>query len=153
VLVWHFGKDAAATIVGEADAVVRIREFLDPRGKRPPSPAYLAFYGGISLTLLALFFHGRPASIVRPVVGATAVIGRASLVCFVVQDWLFFALPRAFGLSSIQSAGFWLMYLLIALILLYGVASIWDRIRGNRFLTVGLKALSRRPPVRSRPRA
>jgi hypothetical protein len=151
VLIWHLAKEPVAGLMGDVDTAARIREFLDPRAKRPPSPAYLAFYGGISLMMLAILFRGRPASIVRPMVGSAAVIGRASLVCFVVQDWLLFGLPRALGLNSIQSVGFWLMYLLISMILLCWVASVWSRIRGNRFLTVGLKAFVRRrqvPPVR-----
>lgn len=142
-VAWHFGKELVEGLLGNESAAARIREFLDPRGKRPPSPAYLAFYGGLGLVVLAVFFRGKPAAIVQPTVRTTAVIGRASLMCFIVQDWIFFALPRAFGFHEVRSVGFWLAYLAAATVVIFTLASLWGRVQGNRYLTVGLKALAR----------
>jgi hypothetical protein len=152
-LAWHFGKDLVGAVLGDSTAAARVREFLDPRGKRPPSPAYLAFYGGLSLVILAAFFRGKPAALVQPIVRVTSVIGRASLMCFIVQDWLFFALPRAFGFAGVQSVGFWLVYLAAATAAIYALARLWGDLHGNRLLTVGLKALAHRRHASAHARA
>ncbi len=144
VVMWHLTKHQLAGMLGEANAATIVRGALDPRGKRPPSPAYLMFYGGLGLLMLALFFYGRPAKLIQPVMSHTAVIGRASLMSFVVQDWLFFVVPAVLGLNAIHSVPFWFAYLAVCLIALYALARAWDARRGNRFLTVGLKALARR---------
>jgi hypothetical protein len=115
-----------------------VREFLDPRGKRPPSAAYLLFYGGSGLLLLSLLFNGKPAWLIRPTIRWTGVIGRASLVVFVLQDWLFFGVPKVLALESIGAPAFWLLYLLACTAVLYAFASAWGRMQGNRFLSVGL---------------
>jgi len=142
-LAWHFSKEFVEGLLGGETTGALVREFLDPRGKRPPSPGYLAFYGGLSLIVLATFFRGKPAALVQPTVRTTAVIGRASLMCFIVQDWILLALPRVFGLEDIQSVPFWLAYLMVATAVIFTLAFLWGRARGNRFLTVGLKALAR----------
>jgi hypothetical protein len=152
-LAWHLGKDVVTGLLGDETSAARVREFLDPRGKRPPSPAYLAFYGGLSLVILAAFFRGKPAGIVQPVVRVTAVIGRASLMCFILQDWLLLGLPRAAGFDAVQSPGFWLAYLAAATAAIFALARIWGRARGNRFLTVGLKALVARRQASAHARA
>jgi uncharacterized membrane protein len=141
VLAWHLLKDHARALIGDPDTLVAIRDTLDPRGKRPPSPSYLLFYGGAGLLMLAIFFYGRPRAIVDPVRRWTSVIGRASLACFIVQDWLFFLVPRALGFEDIQSVAFWLAYLAFCVALLWGFALKWGQLHGNRILTVGLKAL------------
>jgi uncharacterized membrane protein len=145
VLVWHFGKGYVAAWLGDADTAALVRETLDPRGKRPPSVGYLLFYSGLGLLVLAVFFRARPAWLVPPALRWTAVIGRASLMCFVVQDWLFFLLPDLLGLDAIQSVPFWLAYFAACVLVLYTLARLWTEVRGNRFLTVGLRALWRRP--------
>jgi uncharacterized membrane protein len=144
VLAWHLFKDHASALIGNPDTLSAIRETLDPRGKRPPSPSYLLFYGGTGLLVLAMFFHGRPRAIVDPLRRWTAVVGRASLACFIVQDWLFFLVPRALGLEDIHSVAFWFAYLALCVTVLYALARKWDQLHGNRILTVGLKALLRR---------
>jgi uncharacterized membrane protein len=144
VAVWHFGKDLAIGLVGDEAAAARIREFLNPGGKRPPSPAYLAFYGGLSLIVLATFFRGKPVALVQPIVNVTSVIGRASLMCFVLQDWLLLAIPAVAGFDGIQSVVFWLVYLAATTVTIFSVARLWGHVHGNRFLAVGLKALARR---------
>ena len=112
---------------------------LDPRSKLPPSPAYFAFYGGGGLLIAAICLIARPAFLVRPVVDWAATLGRASLMCFVVQDWLLVLTPALLGFTKLQSMTFWTAYLIVALIVLHALATRWDRARANRFLTIGLK--------------
>lgn len=141
VVAWHFGKDIASEYLTDATSQAHAREFFDPRGKRPPSLGYVAFYGGISLIILAILFRGKPTRLVQPIVRHASVIGRASLMCFVVQDWLLLSIPRVVGFDGVQSVAFWLIYLAVATAMIYSLARFWGRIHGNRFLTVGLKAL------------
>lgn len=112
---------------------------LDPRSKLPPSPAYFAFYGGGGLLIAAICLIARPAFLVRPIVNWAATLGRASLMCFVVQDWLFVLTPALLGFTKLQSIPFWTAYLIVSLLVLHAFAMRWDRVRANRFLTIGLK--------------
>lgn len=120
-------------------ALAFLRETLDPRHKLPPSPAYLMFYGGGGLLIAGICLFGRPTQLVQPIVRWTSTLGRASLMCFVVQDWLIVQLPTLFGFRFFASIPFWAAYLVAALLLLHALAARWDRARANRFLTVGLK--------------
>jgi uncharacterized membrane protein len=118
---------------------------LDPRSKLPPGPSYLLFYGGGGLLLTALCLIERPRALMRPVVNWAATLGRASLMCFVVQDWLLLLAPSIFGFEDSRSVAFWILYFCFALIVIHWLASRWDRIGANRFLTLGLRNLNRRP--------
>lgn len=112
---------------------------LDPRSKMPPSPAYLLFYGGGGLVIAAMCLLERPRVLMRPIVNRTATLGRASLMCFVVQDWLLVLLPAVLGFNANRSMAFWTAYLLATLIALHAFSTRWDRAKANRFLSVGLK--------------
>lgn len=141
---WHFGKDYVAAALGNAGLADFVRMTLDPRSKNPPSPAYFLFYGGAGLIGLAILFNGRPAGVVTPLIRVTSVLGRASLMCFVLQDWLMFVVPAVFGFADLQSIAFWVFWLGVCLVTLYFASRQWDAHRGNRLLTIGLKALARR---------
>lgn len=120
-------------------ALAFARLTLDPRSKLPPSPAYLVFYGGVGLLIAAICLIGRPAILLRPIVTWASTLGRASLMCFVVQEWMLVVVPAVLGFSKLPSIPFWAGYLVVALIALHAIATRWDRARANRFLTVGLK--------------
>lgn len=142
--VWHFGKEYIAPALGSPELSEFVRITLDPRSKNPPSPAYFLFYGGAGLVALAILFNGRPAGLVSPVIRRASVLGRASLMCFVLQDWMMFVVPKVFGFSDVQSLAFWIFWLGVCLVVLYVASRQWDAHRGNRLLTIGLKALARR---------
>lgn len=138
ILVWHTLKPMLLEQIDESTLALS-QLTLDPRAKMPPSPAYLMFYGGGGLIVAAICLICRPAALLRPIVAWASTLGRASLMCFVVQDWLLVLLPALLGLAHMQSVPFWIAYLLSALIVLHALAARWDRARANRFLTVGLK--------------
>jgi uncharacterized membrane protein len=121
-----------------------LRPTLDPRHKLPPSPAYLLFYGGGGLVMAGLCLLERPRVIMRPIVSWAAVLGRASLMCFLVQDWLLKLVPDLLGFNKSAPMAFWIVYFLATVAILHWLASLWDAAKANRFLTVGLKALARR---------
>jgi hypothetical protein len=144
ILAWRTVKGYVLAGAGQQELAYLVRQTLNPSSKDPPSPAYFMFYGGAGLLMLAIFFYGRPIRLILPMRQVTAVIGRASLLCFVVQDWLFFVIPKALGFSATASVPFWLVYWAGCVVALYGLALTWDRAQGNRFFTIGLKLLHRR---------
>lgn len=145
IAAWEAAKILLPEATVHSGIGTALRETLDPRRKHPPSPSYLLFNGGIALLLLGAFFYGRPARLLLPLRQHASVIGRASLMCFVVQDWLFFVLPAVFGYDQLTSPLFWFTYLALGVLALYWLARAWDRAGGNRFLTVGLKRMLREP--------
>jgi uncharacterized membrane protein len=138
ILVWRAVKPS---LLGSLDAetIALAQLTLDPRSKLPPSPAYLVFYGGGGLLIAATCLVSRPAVLLRPIVAWAATLGRASMMCFVAQEWMLVVIPALFGFSNLQSPPFWTGYWLAAVIALHALATQWDRARANRFLTVGLK--------------
>jgi uncharacterized membrane protein len=141
VLGWLSLRAAGLTPL-DPDASDFAKRALDPRSKLPPGPAYLLFYGGGGLLLAAVCLYARPQRIVQPIVNWVATLGRASLMCFIVQDWLIVLAPMVFQFEGITSIAFWLTYLLGAVLVLHWLAARWDAIGANRFLTFGLKHLA-----------
>jgi hypothetical protein len=144
IVAWHFGKGFIAAAVSDAATVDDWRSTFSPTSKDPPSPAYFLFYGGVGLLLLAFFFNGRPKWFVEQLKEPAGTIGRASLMCFVAQDWLLSLIPEQLGFDAWTSPEFWFGYWVAVVLVLYGLARLWGSYRGNRFLTVGLKALAKR---------
>ena len=107
-------------------------------GKSPPSPAYLLFFGGSGLLLVgAMFRLGMSASArIRASLEWMAVIGRASLVIFVLQYFLFWTLPDLLNIHPNEVAG---AYFIANVLLIGYVAAAWGRVRGNRWMTFGIK--------------
>lgn len=106
--------------------------------KSPPSPAYLLFFGGCGLLLVAFMFRvavsARPAS--ATILEWLAVIGRASLAVFILQYFLYWTLPDLIDVHPNR----WCAAVFFANVLLITFAAvIWGRIRGNRWLTFGIK--------------
>jgi hypothetical protein len=144
ILVWHNAKGVLPDFMRAPATVDALRGMLDPSWKMPPSPAYLLFYGGMGLLMTSILLGERPAWLVAPIVSIASVIGRASLMCFVVQDLLFFVVPSILGFDGVQWPPFWFAYLAACLLLICWLARQWDAANGNRFLTVGLRNLRRR---------
>jgi hypothetical protein len=144
VLAWHLAKHSLPAFLEEPHMATLLRQTLDPRHKWPPSPAYLLFYGGTGLLMAGIYFLGKPSKLISPLVRHASVIGRASLMCFVLQDWLLLLLPRLLGFAEIRSTAFWFAYVLGVIGALYFAATLWGRVHGNRFFTIGLRALYRR---------
>jgi uncharacterized membrane protein len=140
-LAWHEFKELLPPALSEPHVTELLRSTINPATKWPPGPGYLLFYGGGGLLMAGWFFYGRPRWLVSRIVEKASVLGRASLMCFVVQDWLLFVTPAAFGFSELQSPVFWMTYFGACVLSLYVLAGAWGRVQGNRFLTIGLKRL------------
>jgi uncharacterized membrane protein len=118
-----------------------LTHLTSPLQKEPPGPAYLAFYGGIALVLvaalLALEARGRLAAPRR----ALAVLGRASLFAFVVQYYVYYV---GLYLLHPRPSGTWPIVLAGSIGFLWALAALWIRRDCNRFFTLGLSPLPRR---------
>jgi len=102
--------------------------------KFPPGPVYLLFYGGIGVLLVGLLM--RFADALWPWLSrGLGVVGRSSFFTYVVQWFVFTTLVP---LLHLPVGRLWPVYFTLLLAVTYGLAAMWDRARGNRFLTVGL---------------
>ncbi|NPC73893.1 MULTISPECIES: heparan-alpha-glucosaminide N-acetyltransferase domain-containing protein [Corallococcus] len=59
--------------------------------KYPPGPAYVALYGGTALALMGLLLHAEQAGYLSRFLRAASVIGRHSLLAFVLQFYVYYA--------------------------------------------------------------
>lgn len=122
-----------------ADWLGPVYGFMNPLQKIPPGPAYALAYGGAGIFLagvICLLSHfGR----LRSLISALAVVGRASLVIFIAQYWVYYFPARALDVSKLP--GLWLIAMPVSLGLLWLLAFYWDRHGYNRFITLGLRRL------------
>jgi len=132
-----------SSVASETDTMSLVRNAIDPRMKLPPSPGYLLFYCGCGLLVTACCLTGRPRTLMQPLIAWASTLGRASLMCFVVQDWLLLLIPSVFQFEDFDSIAFWLLYLCCAIFVLHWIAHKWDANRCNRYLSVGLRHLKR----------
>jgi hypothetical protein len=129
---------------------------MNVRHDAPPTLGYALFYGGIGIALigfLGLLPRREEASRLLRVVRLTAVIGRASFVSYVVQQWIIDFVPTWVGFDSWLTPATSPIYLALNTIIMFWVAVIWGRHKANRYMTFGLKPGSRpsaeRPPATS----
>lgn len=126
---WAWPRDSGAS--GHS----LLTHLTSPLQKEPPGPAYLGFYGGIALILVAILLAlehlGRLAAPRR----ALATLGRASLFAFVAQYYVYYV---GVYLARPLPAPLWPVALAATAGLLWALAALWDRRGYNRRLTVGL---------------
>ncbi len=108
--------------------------FGSVQSKFPPSPAYLLWFGGIGLVLIALMYADIQAGWHTLLSRVTRPMGRSSLVLFIASDYLFHV-PFIFWHP--RGLGWWFPAFVMTLLPLYWIATIWAGANGNRFLTVG----------------
>jgi hypothetical protein len=115
---------------------------LKVTAKTPPSPAYLMFFSGTGLILMALAFWlaQRKRAAGNAFLEWFAVIGRASLFVFVLQYFLYWTLPDLLG---IEPNALCLVFFVGNVLLMHAAARGWARIHGNRHLTFGIKISSK----------
>ena len=143
VACWHLAATSGLTAELPLDVRAVIRSTLHPGSKLPPSPAYFLAYAGGGLIIAGWCVMCRPRRLMQPFVEWTAVIGRASLMCFILQDWLLRLVPAVTALDELRSPAFWLGYFAATVVVLHWAAQRWRGVRGNRFLTVGLRSFLR----------
>jgi uncharacterized membrane protein len=104
--------------------------------KLPPSPAYLLFYGGCGAALtgaLCILWHYRVGTFI---VQRLAEVGRASLFVFVLQFFTLWTLPDLLGFRPGPTSPF---VFFANLLLLWAAARCWTALKGNSWMTFGLR--------------
>lgn len=128
----------ARVVAGTADGDGTARFLTASIQKLPPGPAYVSFYAGIALLLLAgclwLSEVGRGAA----VLGALQTLGRNSLFVFVLQYLVYYG---AMSVVHLPWSPFWPVLLIATALVHVAAASAWERAGGNRYLTVGYPSL------------
>jgi predicted acyltransferase len=111
-----------------------LRVLLTAGQKYPPGPSYIAFGSAVALLLLAATARLERAARAARFRRGFALIGRTSLVVFVVQYYIYYL-----GVPYLHWAvtRFWPLYFALTLAIIYASAWLWERYLGNRYLTVG----------------
>ena len=106
--------------------------------KLPPGPAYVSFYAGIALMLLAGCLRLSESGRGQAVLAALQVLGRNSLFVFVLQYLVYYGAISALHLPW---SPLWPVLLIATAFAHVAAASAWERAGGGRFLTVGYPSL------------
>lgn len=133
------GRYAAAT---RATVLHDALAFLTSTEKRPPAPAYFLRYGGLALVLFALVLAAYETNGGRRTFRWMALIGRSSATAFVVQYYVYFVLVVVLPRPSEPWAA---LYFASTVALIWAFLWTWERLGGNRLVTVGYPALVGRP--------
>jgi uncharacterized membrane protein len=131
----HFLKDGLAGY----DVILTT---INIRHDAPPTLGYGLFYGGIGLALvgfLGQLSRHTPASVWIRMTGRAAVLGRASFLSYVVQQWLIDFIPIWIGFDSWLTPVTCPVYLALTTLVMYWAAAAWERHKNNRYLTLGLR--------------
>ena len=107
-----------------------------PWNKLPPSPAYLLIYGGLGLSLVAAALFVDRRKLIQPLFKWATLIGRASLLVFILQFYVYYGLLLSLNLPYTP---LWPLVFVASLVGITGIAKVWDDGANNRYLTVGLR--------------
>jgi uncharacterized membrane protein len=142
----HFLKPVLTGHFVEGNWADVVLTSINIRHDAPPTLAYGLFYGGVGVALvgfLGLLPRREEATPLVRVVRLAAVIGRASFVSYVVQQWMIDFIPLWLGFDSWLTPVTTPLYLVLSTIIMFWVAHVWGRRKANRFMTLGLKPGSR----------
>ena len=114
--------------------------------KIPPGVTYLFFYGAIAAVGvgLSLWWSDRVATSSRPAQATwrwLAMIGRNSLVAFVLQFYVYYTAVQLLPKPPLWFAP---AYFALTVVVLSGLLAVCDRLRLNRYFTIGFAPLARR---------
>lgn len=107
-----------------------------PWKKLPPSPAYLLFYGGWALMLMAGMLTVERRKLVQPLFRWATLLGRASLFVFILQFYVYYVVLFALNLPYTP---LWPLVFVASLVGIAMLAKEWDDSASNAYLTVGLR--------------
>jgi predicted acyltransferase len=110
-------------------------EFLTARWQKlPPGPVYLLFYSGLALCLVAGCLWLCRVSPSGAVTMTLELVGRNSLITFVLQYLVYYCLIFSLHLPYTR---LWPLLFAATYLLLVMAAWVWQRTEAGRFLTVG----------------
>jgi uncharacterized membrane protein len=115
---------------------------INIRHDAPPTLTYALFYGGIGVALVGLLGmlprRDTDTVLVRAA-RLAAVIGRASFVSYVAQQWLIDFVPIWVGFDSWLTPATCPVYLALTTLIMFWVARLWGGWKANRYMTLGLQ--------------
>jgi uncharacterized membrane protein len=118
--------------VGSLEQIDVLYRITSPFNKLPPSPVYVAFYGGIGLLMAgALVALERRGS--RLLTTWLALLGRCSLFVFLIQFYIFYL---AFHFIKFPYQKLWPMYFALTMGLITTCAWRWEKAGYNRWFNV-----------------
>ena len=138
----HFLKDGLSGYVEPKNWADVILTTTNIRHDAPPTLGYGLFYGGIGVALvgfLGLLPRRTPETIWIRMTERAAVLGRASFLSYVVQQWLIDFVPIWIGFDSWLTPATCPAYLALTTLVMYWAAAAWERHKNNRLLTLGLR--------------
>jgi hypothetical protein len=116
--------------------------FASPFQKFPPGPFFVLLYLGLGMGMLSLTCLLDRNFRISKHVALLSILGRNSLLVFVVQEGVYFLVLNQFvRFSSATAISFWPLYFIASLALIVAAAKLLDRIRPSRYLTVGYPRL------------
>jgi heparan-alpha-glucosaminide N-acetyltransferase-like protein len=110
---------------------------LNPSQKMPPGPIYLLIYAAAGLLILWALLEADRRDRLGWYLASAGLIGRASLMVFVAQYYVYFVVLY---LLRLPFSPLWPLLLAASVVPLGSAAVLWDRGRYNRVLTVGLRS-------------
>jgi uncharacterized membrane protein len=115
---------------------------INIRHDAPPTLTYALFYGGIGVALvgfLGMLPRRREDTFLLRATRLAAVIGRASFVSYIAQQWLIDFVPIWVGFDSWLTPATCPAYLAVTTVIMFWVARVWGAWKANRYMTLGLK--------------
>lgn len=101
--------------------------------KNPPGPTYLFFYGGIGLLILTLLFWLEEKKWFGHLLNILSNIGKASLIIFIIQYYVYFSLFEIFHLAFTK---LWLIYFILSVVLIILCGNYWLKKNYNKYFTI-----------------
>jgi hypothetical protein len=115
---------------------------LNIRHDAPPTLTYGLFYGGLGIALVGLLGMlpgGAKDSATARSVQLAAVVGRASFVAYVAQQWLIDFVPIWMGFDSWLTPATCPVYLVLTTVIMFWLARLWGSRQANHYMTLGLR--------------
>jgi hypothetical protein len=106
-----------------------IGSLASPTQKFPPSPAYLAFFGGCGLIMTGFLLIAQRLPI-SPITTWLRLLGRTSLCVFILQYHVYYLAMRFVPDAVLQ---FWLILFAASLAFISACAWMWEKAGGNRW--------------------
>ncbi len=106
--------------------------------KYPPSATYLLGSAALGCAILAAAAWVEDRGLVPRAFAVLALVGRNSLVVFVLQYFVYYV---GFFLLRLPMSPLWPLYFGVSILINVGAAWLWEEYAGNNYLTVGLPRL------------
>jgi uncharacterized membrane protein len=134
-----------------------IRVLVSPTSKYPPGPGYLLVFGSMALLLIGgvIWKMGETHSVRDPghrrYLRILEQAGKNSFPLFIIHFLIYIQIfPLVVTRTQLMTPAGAVLFLLFSLLGIMALGGVCDRLRLNRFWTVGLLALTKRWPILNR---